>query len=67
MKLNLFVILFSFSIYANSQINISEVQSANASTIQDNMGEYSDWIELHNPSKSPVDIGGMVLKDNVDT
>ena len=49
-----------------SQVIINEIQSSNSSTIEDDFGEYEDWIEIYNPTNSIVDIGGLVLKDNVD-
>ncbi len=54
-------------ICAYSQVIINEVQSSNSSTIADNFGEFDDWIELYNPDDGPIDISGLVLKDNVDT
>lgn len=51
----------------NSQIIISEAQSSNDATLADNVGEYDDWIEIKNTSDEPFDIGGLVLKDQVDT
>ena len=55
------------SSFCYSQVVINEIQSSNSSTIADNFGEYDDWIEIHNPEDFQVDIGGLVLKDNVDT
>ncbi len=64
----LFITLFLIiPICSYSQIILNEVQSSNASTIADNFGEFDDWIELYNPDDGPIDISGLVLKDNVDT
>ena len=67
MKAYLFLFWVFLPIIGSSQIIINEVQSSNNSTLADNYGEYEDWIELYNPTDSPVEIGGLVLKDNVDT
>lgn len=50
-----------------AQVRINEIQSSNSSTLPDNYGQYEDWVEIYNPTDKPVDIGGLVLKDQVDT
>ena len=40
-------------------IKINEVES--------NSGDPGDWVELFNPSASPVAIGGLIFRDNDDT
>ncbi|MFB6317665.1 lamin tail domain-containing protein [Saccharicrinis sp. FJH54] len=68
MKTTTLSLLFLFFILnSQAQIIINEVQSSNNSTIQDNYGEYEDWIELFNSNDFEVDIAGLILKDNVDT
>jgi len=58
-----FILLFIF--YPGyTQVIISEFQSSNHSTICDEWGDYDDWIELYNSNVDPVNIGGMVLKNN---
>ena len=64
MKAMLIVFLLFFFLQSYSQVIISEFQSANSSTIADELGDYDDWIEIHNPTDSAVNIGGMVLKNN---
>lgn len=44
-------------------IKINEVMASNSSIPDDN-GNYSDWIELHNKSGKTVDIGGFYLSDD---
>jgi len=70
MKL-LFVIRLFLCLYlitslpsAKAQILINEVCPANNSTIQNNAGEYKDWIELYNSGASPVDLNGYGLTDD---
>jgi hypothetical protein len=62
-QLIVFILLFLF--YPGyTQVIISEFQSVNNSTICDEWGDYDDWIELYNPYDDPVNIGGMVLRNN---
>ncbi len=55
----------SFSQDVN-QIHISEFMASNTSTIVDEDGDYSDWIELYNPTSSAINLGGWYLSDNPD-
>jgi hypothetical protein len=67
MKKVLFIALAFNILYCPAQnIIINEIQASNTNTLADNMGDYDDWIELYNPTNHAIDIGGMVLKDNVD-
>jgi hypothetical protein len=50
-------------LYVHAQILLTEFMADNASTLQDQFGEYSDWIELCNTSSVPVDLEGWVLAD----
>ena len=45
---------------------INEVMSSNSSTIEDEDGDYSDWIELYNPGDSHVNLTGYGLSDRPD-
>ena len=56
-------IFFSHSLLSQ-QIVINEFMASNASTISDG-GIFDDWVELYNPSNSPVNIGGMYLTDDL--
>jgi NAD(P)H dehydrogenase (quinone) len=48
---------------APAQLRISEFMAANASVIQDEDGDYSDWVEIHNAGPTAVDLGGWHLTD----
>ncbi len=43
---------------------ITEVQAANTRTLLDDQGGYADWIELHNPTATPVSLAGYTLSDD---
>lgn len=47
-------------------ILITEVLAANARTVADDRGRYADWIELHNPTDTPISLGGYTLTDDPD-
>ena len=65
---HLLFILFSFQIISSiGQVTLNEMQSSNTSTIADNMGDFDDWIEIHNPTNAAIEIGGLILKDQLDT
>ena len=38
-------------------IRINELMASNATTIQDESGEFEDWIELYNTGQGPFDVG----------
>jgi hypothetical protein len=51
---------------ARDSVYISEFLANNASVLADEDGEYSDWIELHNPTSESVDLSGWSLTDSPD-
>ena len=46
---------------------INEFVASNQSSLTDNTGDDSDWIELHNTSNLPVDLSGWTLTAGSDT
>jgi spore coat protein H len=44
-------------------LQINEVMSLNNSSIADGEGEYDDWIELHNPGPTNVNMNNMFVTD----
>ncbi len=42
---------------------ISEFMAANTTTLADEDGTYSDWVEIHNPDTAPLDLSGWYLTD----
>ena len=49
-----------------SGIIITEILAANTRTVADDRGRYTDWIELHNPTDTPISLGGYTLTDDPD-
>jgi len=58
----LFIQHFSFG----QVIVINEIMSSNETTIIDEDGDYSDWIELFNNSNNTVNLLGYRITDDVD-
>ena len=42
---------------------ITEFMAANTATLPDEDGAFSDWIEIHNPDASPINLAGWYLTD----
>ena len=53
------------SVHAAPPVVISEFVATNVRGLKDAKGGTPDWIELHNRSGAPVDLGGYRLTDNV--
>jgi autotransporter-associated beta strand protein len=45
---------------------ITEFMAQNESALQDEDGDWSDWIEIHNPTASPLPLAGWHLTDRAD-
>ncbi len=43
---------------------ITEFMASNRSTLLDGDGNYSDWIEVYNPTDQPIQLAGWYLTDN---
>jgi hypothetical protein len=52
-------------IQAQVTVVINEIMAQNSITIQDNTGDYDDYIELYNYGTSTVDIGGFYITDSL--
>ena len=61
------IILLAYTIQVNAQIVINEYSAANYDTHPDNYtaatDKYNDWVELYNPTATPIDISGWYLTD----
>lgn len=57
--------IIGFSTAVRGQdIVINEIVSNNLSGLQDEDGDFSDWIELYNNGDDPVDLSGYFISDN---
>src|SRR5688572_22622013 len=64
-----FFLCLVLSVIANHAANgvvISEFMARNQSTLADEDGAYSDWIELHNPGGTIVNLDGWYLTDTTN-
>lgn len=52
----------NFCIFGQA-IRIDEFMASNQTTIADEDGDFSDWIEIHNPAASAVNLSGWSLTD----
>ena len=65
----IFLILFLYLLSVNHKsksqnVVINEVMSLNSSAIEDEFGDYSDWIELYNTTSDSLDLTGYHLSDD---
>ena len=51
---------------AFDSLMITEFMAANDSVLRDEDGDFSDWIELRNPTNEPIDLEGWSLTDDAD-
>lgn len=65
MRIILSFITIGLAFISNSQITINEVSNANSTSIVRNDSTTPDWIELYNPSTSPIDLEDFKLTDNL--
>jgi hypothetical protein len=67
-KYFLIVIILGFYVCCSQitaqQVVINEVMSSNVTTLQDEDGDYSDWIELYNTQQTNIDLTGFGLSDD---
>ncbi|GAB5407719.1 MAG: hypothetical protein BalsKO_00840 [Balneolaceae bacterium] len=50
---------------SDSPLVINELMASNSTTIQDEGGAFADWLEIYNPSDSPISMDGYFLTDNL--
>ena len=47
------------------KLHINELQSVNNTTLQDEYGEFNDWVEIYNMEGAPVDLAGYYATDDL--
>jgi hypothetical protein len=50
--------------YQPPRLVVNEIVASNVAGAVDELGEHEDWVEIHNPGASTVDLGGMYLTDD---
>ena len=45
---------------------INEFMASNTASVQDEDGDFPDWLELYNPGTAPIDLRGYGLSDDPD-
>jgi len=58
------VLLMAVSARCNADTVISEFMALKNTTLTDQDGQYSDWIELYNSGPDTVNLNGWYLTDN---
>ncbi len=53
------------SLVAGQHPVLNELMAANHSFVQDQAGDYDDWIEIYNPTGQVIDLAGMYLSDRL--
>ena len=68
MRRNILLLLTAFLAAAlplrAADLHITEFMAANSTTLADEDGAYSDWIEIYNPGPTTVDLAGWRLTDD---
>jgi hypothetical protein len=56
--------MLSLTAFSSAQLFINEFMAGNVSTLQDEAGEYDDWIELYNPGPAAVSLQNYYITDD---
>ncbi len=59
-----FALLFTFTCALSAAPVITEFMASNESTLADEEGDFSDWVEIHNPDAAPLNLDGWYLTDS---
>ncbi len=58
--------VIAISVAVGEGLTISEFVASNNGGLQDEDGETSDWVEIHNPTEAAIDLAGWSLTDDAD-
>ena len=56
---------FSHSLHSKPPVVINELMSRNSNNLPDQNGDFSDWIELYNPTGSSIDLTNIFISDKI--
>ncbi|MEX2603011.1 MAG: hypothetical protein WD361_02350 [Gracilimonas sp.] len=63
-----FVLLFTIISFPSfAQIFVNEIVASNGQGLQDDDGDYPDWIELYNTTSFAINISGWIVKYDEDS
>ncbi|MBN1674187.1 MAG: lamin tail domain-containing protein [Kiritimatiellae bacterium] len=62
----LFVFSLPTTVLSAPTVVINEFMASNDTTLQDEDGDYTDWVELYNAGGAPVNLAGWELRDSAD-
>ena len=60
------IALFALTTLASANPLITEFMADNKGSITDEDGAYSDWIEVHNPTATPINLNNYTLTDTLN-
>ncbi len=63
-RLFIFLLLLQLGLTSRADVTISEFMAINNSTLKDEDGDYSDWLELFNSGTNTVNLGGWYLANS---
>jgi hypothetical protein len=58
--------MLAASLFSQS-LKINEIMASNQSTIKDEDGDFSDWLEIYNSAASSINLEGYSLSDDLDS
>src|SRR5687768_11394470 len=64
LRIGAFVAGCGAALLAHAEPRLSEFMASNQSSLVDDDGDFSDWIEIHNPDAVPVSLAGWHLTDS---
>ncbi len=65
MKNLILILFFIFTNLFSQTVIINELMSSNSTVLQDTDGDYSDWIEIYNPTSSTINLNGFTISDDL--
>jgi hypothetical protein len=66
LKIDLNAGTYDLPVFDINYIHITEIMAANSSVLPDEDGDYSDWIEIFNPTSEAISLNKWFLTDNID-
>lgn len=63
-EFNFYTILANVTSINPGDVTINEIMSSNAGAVQDQDGEYEDWVELYNTTSNNVSLANIYATDN---